>query len=58
MNAKINLLRNMIETTKNDDTPWIARTIDKISHEVTSILCAPAKLLDNVITGISSLFKK
>ncbi|XP_032970701.1 guanylate-binding protein 6-like isoform X1 [Rhinolophus ferrumequinum] len=58
MNAEINHLKNIIDSTRNDDTPWLAKTLDKIGNELTSILCAPAKLVDTVVRGVSSLFKK
>nr|XP_028687425.1 guanylate-binding protein 6 isoform X2 [Macaca mulatta] len=58
MNAEINQLKHVIDTTKNDDTPWIARTLDKLGDELTSILSAPAKLIGQVVKGVSSLFKK
>uniref|UniRef100_A0A2K6S854 Guanylate binding protein family member 6 n=1 Tax=Saimiri boliviensis boliviensis TaxID=39432 RepID=A0A2K6S854_SAIBB len=58
MNAEISQLKHMIDTTKNDDTPWIARTLDKLGDELTSILSAPAKLIGQVVKGVSSLFKK
>lgn len=57
MNAEIHQLKHMIDTTKND-TPWIARTLDKLGDELTSILSAPAKLIGQVVKGVSSLFKK
>ncbi|XP_021522076.1 guanylate-binding protein 6 isoform X2 [Aotus nancymaae] len=58
MNVEISQLKHMIDTTKNDDTPWIARTLDKLGDELTSILSAPAKLIGQVVKGVSSLFKK
>ncbi|XP_036204924.1 guanylate-binding protein 6-like [Myotis myotis] len=58
MNAEINHLRNTIDTTQNDSTPWIAKTIDRIGTELTSILCAPGKLIGNIVRGIGSLKKK
>ncbi|KAK2107060.1 Guanylate-binding protein 6 [Saguinus oedipus] len=49
MNVEISQLKHMIDTTKNDDTPWIARTLDKLGDELTSILSAPAKLIGQVV---------
>lgn len=57
MNAEINHLKNMIETTQND-TPWVGKIIDRIGSELTSILLAPAKLVGGIVRGISSLLKK
>lgn len=58
MKAEINHLKNMIETTKNDDTPWIARILEKISSEITSVLFPPAKLISSVVRGMDLLFKQ
>lgn len=57
MNAEINHLKNMVATAQNDDTPWIARALDKIGREVTSILSLPAHLVGNLVSGFSSLLK-
>lgn len=57
MNAEINQLKHMIDTTKNDDTSWIAHTLDKLVNELPSILSGPAKLIGQVVKGVSSLFK-
>ncbi|XP_074191204.1 guanylate-binding protein 6 [Rhinolophus sinicus] len=56
MNTEINHLKNM--AAQNDDTPWIARTLDKFAREFTSILCVPANLLGKVMSGLTSLLKK
>lgn len=56
MKAEINHLKNMIETTKNNDTPWIARILERIGSEITSVVFAPAKLVDGVLRGMASLF--
>ncbi|XP_037010318.2 guanylate-binding protein 6-like isoform X3 [Artibeus jamaicensis] len=56
MNAEINHLKNMINTTQND-TNWIGQVIARIGTELGSILLAPATL-GGVVRGISSLFKK
>uniref|UniRef100_A0A2K6C2D4 Guanylate binding protein 7 n=2 Tax=Macaca nemestrina TaxID=9545 RepID=A0A2K6C2D4_MACNE len=57
MNAEINQLKHMIDTTENDDTSWIAHTLDKLVNELPSILSGPAKLIGQVVKGVSSLFK-
>lgn len=57
MNAEINHLKNMIDNTKNDDTPWLAVVLDKFGKEVSSLLCTPGKLLGHIVSGVSSLFK-
>ncbi|KAM8791743.1 guanylate-binding protein 6-like [Rhynchonycteris naso] len=46
MNAEINQLKSKI--TENEDTSWIAKTIEKFGNEITSILSAPANLFENV----------
>ncbi|XP_066232952.1 guanylate-binding protein 6-like [Saccopteryx leptura] len=58
MNAEINHLKAKITATENDDTPWVAKTIDRIGTEITAILSAPAKLLGNIVRGVGSLFKR
>ncbi|XP_016052699.1 PREDICTED: guanylate-binding protein 6-like isoform X2 [Miniopterus natalensis] len=57
MNAEINRLRKMIDSTE-DDTPWIAKALDKLGTELTIILSAPAQLVGSLVKGIGSLFKK
>lgn len=58
MNAEINELKKVIDTTQKDDTPWVAGKIEKFGNEITSILSAPANLVGNIVKGISSLLKK
>lgn len=58
MKAEINHLKNMIETTKNDDTLWIARILEKIGSEITSVLFPRAKLISSVVRGMNLLFKQ
>ncbi|XP_045705494.1 guanylate-binding protein 6-like [Phyllostomus hastatus] len=58
MNAEIDELKNMIDTTQKDDTPWVAEALEKFGNEITSILSAPAKLVGNIVKGISSTTKK
>ncbi|KAM5323992.1 guanylate-binding protein 6 isoform 1-T1 [Glossophaga mutica] len=57
MNAEINHLKNMIDTTQND-TSWIGKAIATIGTEFGSLLLAPAKLISGVVRGIGSLFNK
>ena len=58
MSAEINQLKNMIDDTKEKDTPWVTKALDKFGDELTSILISPAKLLGQIVKGIGSLFKK
>ncbi|KAJ8793523.1 hypothetical protein J1605_019357 [Eschrichtius robustus] len=58
VNAEINHLKNMIDNTKDDDTPWLALALDKFGREISSLLCTPGKLLGHIVSGVSSLFKK
>ncbi|XP_070637103.1 guanylate-binding protein 6-like [Bos indicus] len=58
MSAEINQLKNMIDDTKEKDTPWVTKALDKFGDELTSILSSPAKLLGQIVKGIGSLFKK
>ncbi|XP_037682622.1 guanylate-binding protein 6-like isoform X2 [Choloepus didactylus] len=57
MNAEIIHLRKEIEATRNDKTPWISRTLDRLAIEATSILSVPAKVVGLGLKGLSSLFK-
>ncbi|XP_073643653.1 guanylate-binding protein 6 isoform X2 [Tursiops truncatus] len=57
MNAEINRLKNMIDNTKDDDTSWLAVALDKFGKKISSLLCAPVKLLGHIVSGVSSLFK-
>ncbi|KAM5323993.1 guanylate-binding protein 6 isoform 2-T3 [Glossophaga mutica] len=58
LNEEVEMLKNKIAATEKDDTPWLAETLDKFGNEITSILSAPAKLIGNVVKGVSSLLKK
>ena len=58
MSEEINQLKNMIDDTKEEDTPWVTKALDKFGDELTSILSSPAKLLGKIVKGIASLLKK
>uniref|UniRef100_A0AC11DTR3 Uncharacterized protein n=1 Tax=Ovis aries TaxID=9940 RepID=A0AC11DTR3_SHEEP len=58
MSEEINQLKNMIDDTKEEDTPWVTKALDKFGDELTSILSSPAKLLGQIVKGVGSLFKK
>ncbi|KAK1339828.1 hypothetical protein QTO34_018385 [Cnephaeus nilssonii] len=58
LNAEINHLRNIIDTTQNDNSSWIEKAINRIVPEIFSIVCAPGKVIGNIVRGIGSLFKK
>lgn len=57
MEAEINRLRNLIETTEKEKTPWISRTLDHLATEASAILSVPAKLVDKGLRWLGSLFK-
>ncbi|XP_060159072.1 guanylate-binding protein 6-like isoform X2 [Globicephala melas] len=57
MNAEVNHLKNMIDNTKDDDTPWLAVALDEFGKEISSLLCILGKLLGHIVSGVSSLFK-
>ncbi|CAK6441320.1 unnamed protein product [Pipistrellus nathusii] len=57
MEAEINRLRNLIESTKKDKTPWIARAVDTLADEISTILTFPGKLVGKGLKALSSLFK-
>ncbi|XP_067582924.1 guanylate-binding protein 6-like isoform X3 [Pseudorca crassidens] len=56
MNAEINHLKNMIDNTKDDDTPWLAVALDKFGKEISSLLCAPGKLLGHIANEVLQNF--
>ncbi|XP_036901342.1 guanylate-binding protein 6-like [Sturnira hondurensis] len=58
MDAEINSLKTKTDTTKKDDTSWIAGALDKIGDELTLILSAPGKLAGNIVKGVGTLFKR
>lgn len=57
MEAEINRLRNLIESTKKDKTPWISRALDTLADEISSTLAIPGKLIGKGLNALSSLFK-
>lgn len=57
MEAEINRLRNLIESTKKDKTPWIARAVDTLADEISTVLTFPGKLVGKGLKALSSLFK-
>ncbi|XP_053511608.1 guanylate-binding protein 6-like isoform X2 [Artibeus jamaicensis] len=57
LNAEIYRLKNMIDTTQEKDTPWIAEALEKFGSELTLVLSAPAKLAGNIVKGIGALLK-
>ncbi|EPQ20810.1 Guanylate-binding protein 6, partial [Myotis brandtii] len=57
MEAEINRLKNLIESTKKDKTPWIARALDTLADGLTATLAIPGKLIGKGLNALSSLFK-
>ncbi|XP_045705500.1 guanylate-binding protein 6-like [Phyllostomus hastatus] len=57
MEAEINHLRNTIDSTRKDETPWISQALDKLADEATAILSFPGKLAGKGLKALSSLFK-
>lgn len=57
MEAEINRLKNLIESTKKDKTPWIARALDTLADELSATLAIPGKLIGKGLNALSSLFK-
>ncbi|XP_028368016.1 guanylate-binding protein 6-like [Phyllostomus discolor] len=57
MEAEINHLRNIIDSTKKDETPWISQALDKLADEAAAILSLPGKLAGKGLKALSSLFK-
>lgn len=58
MNAEINRLKSIIDSTRNDATPWLATALEKLGSELFSVFSVPGKLVGNIVRGVSSLFKK
>ncbi|OWK04570.1 GBP6, partial [Cervus elaphus hippelaphus] len=48
MSEEINQLKNMIDDTKENDTPLVTKALDRFGDELTSILSFPATLLGQV----------
>ena len=57
MEAEINHLRDLMESTRKDQTPWISQALDSLANEATAILSVPAKLVGTGLKALSSLFK-
>lgn len=57
MEAEINRLRNLIESTKKDKTSWIARGLDTLADKISTTLSIPGKLIGKGLNALSSLFK-
>ncbi|XP_059544918.1 guanylate-binding protein 6-like [Myotis daubentonii] len=57
MEAEINRLKNLIESTKKDKTPLIARALDTLADELSATLAIPGKLIGKGLNALSSLFK-
>ncbi|XP_029804090.1 guanylate-binding protein 6-like [Suricata suricatta] len=59
MNAEINQLKHMIDTTKNNNTSWLTQVLDRFGSEIISVFTAPVRLVvDGIVRGVSSLLKK
>lgn len=57
MNEEIKRLKYRIDATKNNNTPWFAQVLERFSSEIVSIFISPVRVVDNIIRGVSSLFK-
>ncbi|KAB0340233.1 hypothetical protein FD754_023307 [Muntiacus muntjak] len=49
INAEIYHLKEMIESDKNENIPWITQALNKVGDDITSILSSPAKFLWNFV---------
>uniref|UniRef100_A0A8D1FGY5 GB1/RHD3-type G domain-containing protein n=1 Tax=Sus scrofa TaxID=9823 RepID=A0A8D1FGY5_PIG len=58
MNAEIQHLRNMIARNQDTETSWITTALHAFGREMASVLFSPSKLLDYIVKGVSSLYKK
>ncbi|KAF0872915.1 guanylate-binding protein 6-like [Crocuta crocuta] len=57
MDAEIKQLKHMIDT-KNNETSWFTQILDRFGSEVISVFTSPFKIVDSLVRGVSSLFKK
>lgn len=57
MDAEIKQLKHMIDT-KNNETSWFTQILDRFGSEVISVFTSPFKIVDSLVRGMSSLFKK
>ncbi|XP_074180509.1 guanylate-binding protein 6 [Rhinolophus sinicus] len=55
MNAEINHLKNIIDGPRNDDTPWIAKVLDKLGNDLILVLSIPGKLICHAAKCLGSL---
>ena len=49
INAEVYHLKEMIESDKNENIPWITQALNKVGDDITSILSSPAKFLWNFV---------
>ncbi|XP_039077767.1 guanylate-binding protein 6-like [Hyaena hyaena] len=57
MDAEIKQLQHMIDT-KNNETSWFTQILDRFGSEIISVFTSPFKIVDSLVRGVSSLFKK
>ncbi|XP_036302738.1 guanylate-binding protein 6-like [Pipistrellus kuhlii] len=57
MNVEINHLRNIIDSSKSDNSPYITKIMDRLASEIDSIFCTSGKFFGNVLRRFGSLFK-
>lgn len=49
INAEVYHLKEMIESDKNENIPWITQALNKVGDDITSILSSLAKFLWNFV---------
>lgn len=57
MNVEINRLRNIIDSSKSDNSPYITKIMETLASEIDSIFCRSGKFFGNVLRSFGSLFK-
>ncbi|XP_004635820.1 guanylate-binding protein 6-like [Octodon degus] len=57
MNEELKHLKNRVEATERDTEPFITRALNHVGTGISTILCAPGKVLGNVVKFIGRLFK-
>lgn len=56
MNAEIKKLKNRVDATKNNNTPWFTQAMEGLGNDIVKIVTAPVRFVDNIVSGVWSLF--
>lgn len=58
INAQVYHLKEMIESDKSENIPWITQALNKVGDDITSILSSPAEFPWNFVRHRGLVFKK